>query len=990
MGTLQFGVLGPVTAWCDQVEVGPRAAKHRRVLAALLLYADRQVDRDRIIDVVWGTNPPKSAVNLVQKYVGELRRALDPDRQDGLLTSVGSGYRLRVTPERVDSGIFAGRVDAARTARANGELDTARQGLAEALRLWRGPAFSGIDAELVVAERARLEESRLSAVEDLAEIDLLLGDNTSVVTELSRLTGEHPLRERLRELWMLALYRDGRQAEALTVYDGTRRLLADELGLDPGPALRALHERILRGDPALDSGGGPASASAPEPDPCTDPAPPVHQLPRDVPDFTGRVAPRDELLGMLSDNGGPPAVSVIVGAPGVGKSTLAVHAAHAASGDFPDGQLYLRLAGTSDTPRTPAAMLAELLRAISPRGAAIPDDLDERAGLYRSLMAGRRMLILLDDAAAADQVRPLLPGAAGCAVLVTSRFRLADLAGARHLDLGVFRLDEARQLLTRVVGRDRIGAEPEQAAALVRACGYLPLAIRIAGSRLASRPGWSLAVLNDRLADESHRIDELRVGAVGVYASFDLSLRLLPQETARAFRLLGLLGAQTLPGWIIGPLLDRPRADRVLDELVDASLVELVGTDATGQPRYRLHDLLRDYAVRAGEADPVELRRSAIARVLGAWLHLAEAAKDGLPTSIFRPGRGNATRWPLAPDTRRRLLEDALAWFDTERGPLLGAVALATNWGLPELAWELAAAVVPYYDHRSHYDDWQLSHTVALPAVASAGDRRGEAALLRGLGQVHIYRDAIEDARWALRRSRQLSGEIGDERGAAIAVAGLASVERVAGRYEEALALATEALDTMVAIGERHAEAQLRSGIGVIRLALGSAEEAVPWFEDALRLACELGDAHREATILRRLSGLHQQRGDLARALLNLRRSLTIFERIEDERCAAYTLLRMGRVRAESGDTALAISVVERALSVFRRLNNSSETAECSCLLGELHARYSDTDAARGYLLSALRLWQSLGATEQAAATWQTLRNLDPAANVDPESDHAS
>ncbi|GAA3432680.1 AfsR/SARP family transcriptional regulator [Kutzneria kofuensis] len=454
-------MLGPVTAWRGPEPVGLGDGKRRQVLGLLLLHANHRVERDQIIDCVWGGQPARSAVNLVQKYVGDVRRSLD--LADGTLLTVGTGYLLRVTPEQLDSAQFATGLAHARERKSGGDLVTARQRLADAMALWRGPAFSGIDTPAADTERARLDEYRFGALEDMAELDLLRGEHALAVPELSRLATEHPYRERVRELLMIALYRSGRQADALAVYQDIRRLLADELGANPGHGLQRVHAQILRADPALHLTTTAAEQR------------PISQLPADIPDFTGRTEPLGRLLGLLTEG----RVAVIVGAPGSGKSTLAVHASYQARERFPDGQLYLDLAGTSEVPRDPAMLLAELLRALGVTDAVMPAGLHERAALYRSRLADRRMLVLLDDAAGAQQVRPLLPSSGGCAVVVTSRHRLADLTGADHLELDVLPPEDARQLLARVVGAERVEREADSADAIVRLCGYLPLAIRI-------------------------------------------------------------------------------------------------------------------------------------------------------------------------------------------------------------------------------------------------------------------------------------------------------------------------------------------------------------------------------------------------------------------------------------------------------------------------------------------------------------------------------
>ena len=956
---LRFGVLGPVAVWRGDTEVRVSSRRHRQLLAVLLLHVNERVTRSAIIDLVWGAEPARSADNLVQKYVGDLRRAFDP--AGALLHSTPGGYELRLVPGQLDSEEFAQHLDSARTATAQGDPAEAARQLSHALALWRGPVLDGIDLPPVEVERARLDEQRATAMEDLAEIRLARGEHDAVATDLARLVDRYPLRERLRELQMLALYRQGRQADALQEFDRARRLLADELGVDPGPSLRRLHGRILRADPALElSPTGRQTA-------------PVHQLPADIPDFTGRHHELDAVVGLLSGpvSSAPPVVA-IAGGPGIGKSSLAVHAAHLVGGSFPDGQLYLDLAGTSDDPRAPGEVLAEVLRVLGVIGTGIPDSQHERAALYRSLTAGRRMLVVLDDAANAEQVRPLLPAAGGCAAVITSRRVLGELAGARHIDLDLLPPTEAWQLFAGIVGADRVAVEPAQAEAILRACGNLPLAIRIAAAKLAGRPAWSLRVLRERLDDESRRLTELRIGELGVRASFDVSLRGLPAEATDALSMLGLLGPHPLPGWIVGPLLDRPEADDVLDTLVDASLVRLTGTDAIGQPRYRMHDLLRAYSAQLASTMPAELRKAALTRVLAAWLDLAERAVDRMPASLFRPRPGRSPRWPLPPEIASRLVADPLDWFDAERENLLGAVKLAADWELDEFAWELAAIAAPYYDHRSLYEEWQRGHQLALRAAQ--GNKRGQAVLLSGIGQVHIYRDDYEDAVHAFEQSAGLCQDSGDKLGQALAIAGLGTVARVLERYDEALDRAQQALDIVVAEGNHPVEAALRNSIASSHLALGHRHEAQLWFEQALALARRLDDRHREALVLRGMSRLYDGR---ERALDCLRQALRTFDELEDDRCGAYTLMDIGRVHVRRGDRARAVPVLRRAQEVFNRHGNHRDEAECWQLLGELHAALGERAQARVHLRQALRLWQALGADDHADTAVRHLGELD-------------
>ncbi|MFG3691731.1 BTAD domain-containing putative transcriptional regulator [Micromonospora sp. NPDC047740] len=672
---VQFRVLGPLEVLDNTEWRRLGASKLRLMLAVLLVEANRVVAQDRMAECLWGERPPQTVGNQIHGYAARLRRLLGADR----LVTQPPGYRLCVATQDTDLGQFTALAERGRAALGAGDADAAVDALSQALGLWRGTAFEDVPAvPPVQAEVQRLAEMRTAAVEDLAQARLERGDHAAVVAELADLITRHPWRERLRELQMLALCRAGRQAEALTVYAELRAALADELGIDPGEPVRQLYERILRSDPTL-----AATAAQPSVRLIHGAAVPVHQLPADIPDFTGRaeqLACAVDTLASHRDDGSPPIV-VVAGGPGVGKSSLAVRAAHTASARFPDGQVYLDLAGTSDQPRDPAVMLAEVLSALGVSEAWIPSTLPARASLYRSLLARRSMLLLLDDAADSGQLRPLLPPAGRCAVIVTTRRQLGDLPGARHVDLDVLSPAEANRMFTRIVGRDRVKAEPGHADAIVRACGYLPLAIRIVGGKLAGRARWPLRVLRERLEDEWRRLDALRMGDLDVRASFDRSLRALPADAVRAFAMIGLLGAQSWPGWVLDPLLDRRDTDEILEVLLDANLIRLTGIDTLGQPRYRLPDLLRAYAAEAAAAYPRDEREAALTRYLATMLHLAEQAADGLPPGLFRPTPGTAPRRKPPEALTRRLIGDPLAWFDDERVAMLEAVALAAERG---------------------------------------------------------------------------------------------------------------------------------------------------------------------------------------------------------------------------------------------------------------------------------------------------------------------
>ncbi|WP_329082202.1 AfsR/SARP family transcriptional regulator [Streptosporangium sp. NBC_01469] len=741
------------------------------------------------------------------------------------------------------------------------------------------------------------------------------------------------------------------------------------------PATAAILHKDLA-HPAVPA-GGPAHPLVPAGDPVTattavPPSPaggcPPRQLPADLPDFTGRAGEVAALTRAISPGegqpGGPPAIAVVSGPPGVGKSVLAVRCAHAVRDAYPGGQLYLRLGGTDREPVDPGELLAQALRALGVGDAALPRGTDERSALYRSLLAEQPMLVLLDDAAGAAQVRPLLPGS-GCTVLVTSRRRIAELPGALRLQLEVLPPEEAEELLGRIVGAERVAGEREAASAIVRHCGFLPLAVRIAGARLVGRPGQSLDVLRRRLADEPGRLDELRAGDLEVRGSIEQSYRLLPDDAARTFRALGLLGPGPLPGWVAGAVLDRRRADDVMDVLVDANLVQLAGTGPLGEPRYRLHDLFRR---TAGEKAAGLAERPALTRVLGAWTATAETAAARLPTTIFGMTAKSAVRWNLPDDTAERLTADPLSWFDAEHDVLVGAVGLAADAGLAGSAWGLAAALVPYFDLRCHFDAWQRTHRTALEAARLADDRQGEAAMLRGLAQVCLYQDRYSEAAGMFRRSRMIFRELGDVRGEAISICGLGAVNQFCGEYVAALGYFRRALGMFLAMDDPGGEAYARQAMGRVCLESGDLERAARWLGDALRLATRLGDPHREGAVSLQFGRLHVLSAELDRAMRFQGQALDIFESLGDRHCGAYAMQGLGGLQAVRGERAHASARLERSLVIFQQLGDRSGEATAAQTLGELHRSAGRAGLARDYLHRARRLRREvMGCVDLAA-----------------------
>ncbi|MBA8826622.1 DNA-binding SARP family transcriptional activator [Saccharopolyspora lacisalsi] len=706
MTGVRFRVLGALRVLNSaETPVPIGGAKPRMLLATLLLNANRPVPVDTLVDVLWPHDPPPSAVANLRTYVSALRSRLHDERDSAeAIQARPPGYLAVVRPWQLDLLGFDELLARARYLRERDHPEEALEALNRANALWQGAPLEDLTpSPRWEAELSRLNEARLSATEERIDLRITTGRYGTAIAELRGLIHEQPFREGLWQQLMLALHGSGRRAEALDTYTDLRRRLVDELGVEPGPSLRRLHTEILTGGLPEEAVTAESGRTAHRQD-----AFPIHQLPPDVSDFTGRDRFVHELSELLTrSEGSGPAIATVVGSPGVGKSTCAVHVAHAVRDSFPDGQLYLELAGTSEEPNDPADLLAEALRALG--ASDVPGSVSERARLYRSLLADRRVLVVLDDALGAGQVGPLLPSTG--AVLITSRWQLTELAGARHRELDVLGSREARSLLANIAGEQRVTAEPQHASAILRSCGYLPLAIRIAGAKLAGRRAWSLRVLSERLEDRSRRLEELRLRDLHVRASFELSYRQLTAETARAFRLLGLLWSQPVPGWVLGALLERGHADDVLDALVDANLLRLVGTDSIAQPRYQLHGLLYCYARELLADDPERERRAALARVMDGWLTLADRAIGDLEARAS--GTSAASHRHPPEDVVNDLVADPLAWFDAERQALAATVTIAAESGLDELSRGLDTALSTYFDLRGRHESWNSRHRAA-------------------------------------------------------------------------------------------------------------------------------------------------------------------------------------------------------------------------------------------------------------------------------------
>lgn len=957
---MEFEVLGPLRVRGEGRPAPLTAAMPRTLLAILLTRANTSVSVDLLVDALWAGEPDPRAAKKLQLHVHRLRRALgDPAR----IRFEHAGYTLRIDPDELDAHRFETLLTEGADRAGSGDPDRAVQLLRSALRLWRGDPFGDLaDVPMLRAEADRLTERRLAGLEDLHGAQLAVGHAGVIVPELVELAARNPLRERLQGLLMTALYRAGRQAEALEVFRRTRAVLIDELALEPGTELRRLEHAILTGDPTLDAPAAPVTIL---------PA----QLPADIADFTGRDAQLATLRRHLTaDPGrpGPVLVSAIAGKGGVGKTSLAVHLAHQLRDEFPDGQLYVNLHGAGAHPLDPAEVQARFLRALGARPSAVPDDADERAASYRSWLAGRRMLILLDNAAGEAQVRPLLPGTADCAVLVTSRARLVGLDGARLVDLDILEPEPAVELLAKVAGPARVAAEPAAAEEIVRLCGWLPLAVRVAGARLGARRHWRLARLATDLADEHRRLDVLRSGDLEVRASLALSYDSLDGTAKRAFRLLGMLEAPDFCAWVAAALLDitQPRAERLVDTLVDAQLLDVIGHDAAGQVRYRFHDLLRAYAREVATAEePAAERIAALERTLGGWLALAEDAGQRLASSAFGVTFDTVSGWRPDPTVTATVLADPLHWFEAEWAALVATVGQACSAGSDELTCALAARLAAFFVVRGYYDDWRRICHLMASAARHAGNSRWEGMALRGLGELSLLEYRLDEAIVCFERSHAAFGSVGEQHGQAVAMSGIGAAHVEARRFDDALVSLRHALVALRQVGDHRSEAWALRRLGTLHQLQGQHDSAAAYFEQALTVLHEVGDPIGEAGVLDRLGAVRAAQGRRQEARIQIERSLRLRRQHGDHFGEARALSGLGELNHTEASWEAAADCLGDALRLWRELRLPREQARTLARLAALHEAAGNPQAAQAARHEAQRLFAELGGPEPAELT---------------------
>jgi DNA-binding SARP family transcriptional activator/Flp pilus assembly protein TadD len=900
------------------ITVGRR--RERCLLALLLLEPNRVVSADRLVEFLWDDSVPDNARRALHSHVARLRATLGRYGEAPRIVTVGGGYEIAVDPARVDVHVFSERVGEARR-----EPEPARRAalLDEALRMWRGPLLADVAGATVRHRFApALEELRLSAAEEWLAAELELGRHNEILPDLTGLVAEQPAREKLVGLHMLALYRSGRTADALAAYAALRAQLAEGTGADPGRELRDLHTAILRNDPSLEAPSREVRARRA-------PAPPVApaQLPPDLSSFSGRVEQLARLDALLPDEGRQrPAtvvISAIAGMAGVGKTTLAVHWAHRVRDRYPDGQLYLNLRGFDPvgTPLSPRAALRRLLTGLGVAPSRIPADLDAQGDLYRSVLADRRILLILDNVHDAEQVRPLLPGAPGCLTVVTSRSQLAGLVtldGAQLLPVDVLSPAEARELLVRRLGAARVDAEPDAVAEIVARCGGLPLALAIVAARAAAHPRFALAALARELRaspglDSLHGTDR----ASDLRTVFSWSYTGVGAPAAGLFRLLGQHPGPDLGVAAAAALAGTTGREvrRRLAELTDAHLVteHLPG-------RYTLHDLLRAYAAeQAAAVDDEESRREALRRMLDHYLHTAHAA------AILLDPHRVPIELPDAPDVIPEDLADseaALAWFAVEHPVLLALVPMAADAGFCTLAWQLGWAVAQFLNRQGRWDDLIAVQHIALAAVRRHDDRTGQAHALRFLGVAYLGNGGFEQCRHHYRQAIELFGELGEPAGQGYAHLGINISYDRQNRPEDALRHARLALGLFRAAGHPAGEAKALNAIGWLSAQLGDLESAITHCGEALAVHLEIGDRWGAAHTWDSLGYAQHRLGNYAAASDCYEHALDLFRRTGDSFYTANTLAALGDTREASGDRAGAQGAWRKAVEILEQLGH--------------------------------------------------------------------
>ena len=960
---MRFSLLGPL-AVDDGTGGGavPGGARLRVLLAALVLRANTPVSREALAEAVWDGTPPLRAEVTLRTHVMRLRQALGPEA--GARISVQDpGYMIRLVSSEVDVLEFDALCRETGRALRGADWESASQNGARALALWRGEPLLDVPSQSLRGEFVpRLGQLLVQVREDLIEAELRLGRHGRLVSQLRELTASYPLRERFHAQLMLALVRGGRRAEALEAYQDARRVLVDQLGIEPGFDLRDLHERILADKlEPLEPLDAPASADT------AAPASP-RQLPAAVRHFTGRETELDAfaaLLGETDASGGTVVISAIDGMAGIGKTALAVRAAHRVADRFPDGQLFIDLHGYTQgyAPRSAGYALDRFLRALGVPAQQIPPDTDERAALYRQRLADTRTLILLDNAADEAQVRPLLPGSCGCLVLITSRRRLKGLDDAYPLRLDVLPPAEATALLRSVAGIERTSADdPAVLTEISELCGRLPLALRIAAALLRHRPGWSLDHLAGLLRDRRQRIRALSDGDRDLSVVLDLSYRTLGEQHQRLFRYLGLLPGPDTDAYAAAALTDTDpgTATRLLEDLVDQNVLI---SQASG--RYQLHDLLRVHAAALAERDPRKERQAASDRLLDYYQHTAGCA-DARIARFSRPIAAELApaHAPTLPDP-----DAARAWLRAERLNLLAAVQDATARADHRRIIALTAGLATLLRTDGDWAAAVALHTAAAAAAVELHDEADQARALSERAEAQYmtgdYAGAAHDQQEALFLFRRLE----DRNGQAKALTELGRGRLATGDPAGAARDLQEALQLSRELDERNGQAMVLMLLGNMRRLIGDPAGATSDLQEALDLYRQLGERSGQATALHRLGDVRRVTGDYVGALRDQQEALQLFRSLRERNGEAHALTWLGDVRRLTGDPEGAARDLREALVIFRELGTRNGQAIALTWLGAARNASGDLEGAIRDLNTALNLFREIGARNNEAVT---------------------
>jgi DNA-binding SARP family transcriptional activator/tetratricopeptide (TPR) repeat protein len=950
---LEIGLLGPLRLHVDGWHIPVTSGRVRTVLAVLLVAAGQAVPPGRLAAAVWDDDPPPSAAATLRNHVKRLRQLLGPAA--GRLVTTAAGYRFDTGVGELDVAEFHRLHDDAGDAVRAGDWALAGDLSGRALHLWRGPALADVAGPTLHRDEVpRLDRMRLQALEWQVDARLRAGNDCRVTELLYRLVAEHPLHERFHAQLMRALADAGRRAEALDAYRAAHRALVDELGIEPGPELQALQRRILRasepepGATASNQPGTPLVAgrsSAPAVVLAVPAAaelasaPPPRQLPATVRHFTGRDAECAELAKRLdeTETAGTGLIIAVDGMAGVGKTALAVHWAHSVADRFPDGQLYLNLRGFDPTgsPMTTPAALRAVLNAFGVPDNSVPVDADARAGLYRSLLADRRVLVVLDNALDANHVRPLLPGGARCAVVVTSRTELTGLVageGAYRLGLGLLDADEARALLAAHLGAGLVNREPAATADLVDRCARLPLALTVAAARAASHPDFPLAVLAAEVRDAGRRLDALDAGdqATAVRAVFSWSYRRLSVRTAAVFRLAGLSPGPDLTAPAAASLAALPgsAATRALRELARAHLA----TEAA-PGRYQLHDLIRVYALEQGErTDSDEVRRAAATRILDYYVYTAHAA-----ALLIDPARQSPPLPPRPPGVvaeEPTTVADALAWLEAERAVLVAAVDAAARAGLAEHASRLPWELAPFFDRRGDWHDYDATQRVALLVATDRDDLSGQARVHRHLGRARFAVGAFDEAEAHLMQALRLYERLD----VVPAQAGVhQDLARVRQPHDAAAALrhARRAYELYETLGYAPGQALALNRIGWCHALTGAARESILFHARAMCMQHGLGNRYAVALAWEGLGYAYHALLRYQAAAAYYRRAIEVFAEFQDRYNEGTTLGRLGDTSLAAGDATGARDAWGRAFAILSEMHHP-EAADVRAKLAAL------------------------------------------------------